>query len=307
MNPLDLSATPFAPLSAHLLDLLQALEGHDIPLILVGGFGLFLRRQIVVQRGIQTLYAVIPEPRATEDLDFILKLQLLADVSKMEGLRATIDILGYEVVESAREYQFRKPGTVWGSQRDVKIDLMARTPEEGDPKLHIGGRRLMPQKHNNPLHAFRTPEAIAVEESLEEVALSELCTSGQSYTGTIYLPVSFALYLMKLFAFRDEQIGRKGSNREQYARKHAIDLYTISALLTAEEYDALSIYREKYESHPTVQEATTIVSEYFARRDSPGTIRLQEHPDFPAANQLEDFVGLLAEIFSAQTTRLPSE
>jgi hypothetical protein len=297
MTPLDLGATPFAPLSAHLLDLLQALEGKDIPLILVGGFGLFLRRQLAVQGGSATLYEVIPEPRATEDLDFILKLQLLADLSKMAGLRATLDGLGYEVIESAKEYQFRKPGTVWGSQRNVKIDLMARSPEEGDPKLHIGGRRLMPKKQNNPLHAFRTPEAIAVEENLQEVALSGLCTSSESYTGTIYLPASFALFLMKLFAFRDEQIDKKGPNREQYARKHAIDLYTISALLTVEEYDMLPTYREKYGSHPVAQEAKMIVSEYFARRDSPGAIRLQEHPDFPSVNQLEDFLSLLAEIF----------
>lgn len=214
MTPLDLSATPFVPLSAHLLDLLQALEGKKVPLILVGGFGLFLRRQLAVQRGSATLYEIIPEPRATEDLDFVLKLQLMADLSKMAALRATLDGLGYEVVESAKEYQFRKPGTVWDSQRNVKIDLMARSPEEGDPKLPIGGRRLMPKKQNNPLHAFRTPEAIAVEENLQEVALSGLCTSGKSYSGTIYLPASYALFLMKRFAFRDEQIEQKGPGRE---------------------------------------------------------------------------------------------
>jgi len=296
MTPLDLGATPFAPLSTHLLDLLQALDGKEVPLILVGGFGLFLRRQVAVQRGSATLYEVIPEPRATEDLDFILKLQLLADLSKMAALRATLDGLGYEVIESAKEYQFRKPGTVWGSHRNVKIDLMARSPEEGDPKLHIGGRRLMPKKQNNPLHAFRTPEAIAVEEDLQEIVLSGLGTSGATCTGTIYLPAPFALLLMKLFAFRDEQIGQKGPNREQYARKHAIDLYTISALLTAEEYDMLPTYREKYGSHPVTQEAKLIVSEYFTRRDSAGALRLQEHPDFPIVNQLDDFLSLLTEI-----------
>jgi hypothetical protein len=170
MTPLDLTTTPFAPLSSHLLDLLHALEGEDIPLILVGGFGLFLRRLLITQLGVPTLYPSVPVPRATEDFDVVLKLHILADVVRMKTLRAAIDGLGYQVVETAQEYQFRKPGTAWGSNRDVKIDLMAREPETTDPKLYVGGVRLMPRNRNNPLHAYRTPEAVAVEADLWEIA-----------------------------------------------------------------------------------------------------------------------------------------
>ena len=120
MKPIDLTQTAFASLGAHLLDLLAALEGQDIPLIVVGGFGLFLRQEIALASGQDLLYADAPSPRATEDFDVVLKLSLLADVAKMQQLRAALDSLGYRVVENAKEYQFFKPDTVWGAHRDVE-------------------------------------------------------------------------------------------------------------------------------------------------------------------------------------------
>jgi hypothetical protein len=42
---MNIDRTVNGPLAAHLLDLLDALEDQNIPLILVGGFGLFLRRE----------------------------------------------------------------------------------------------------------------------------------------------------------------------------------------------------------------------------------------------------------------------
>lgn len=146
MPVIDLRDNPFSSMSAHLLDLLHALEGNDVPLILVGGFGLYLRRRFVEAEGSRTLYSPLPETRATEDFDFAIKLELLADSGKMRAQREALNDLGYQVFPKAEEYQFVKPGTGDASHRDVKIDLLARQPGPNDPKLHFGDRRVMPKK-----------------------------------------------------------------------------------------------------------------------------------------------------------------
>ena len=68
MPAVDLTRTPFAPLGAYLLDLLHALDGHEIPLILVGGFGLFLRQEHLAAEGTRTLFPGVSPARATEAL-----------------------------------------------------------------------------------------------------------------------------------------------------------------------------------------------------------------------------------------------
>ena len=302
MRPIDLRNTPFSPLASHLLDILHSLEGQDIPLILVGGFGLYLRRRLVETEGLRTLYDILPEPRATEDFDLAVRLHLLADIEKMQTLRNTLNRLGYEVVKSAEEYQFYKPGTGGPDRRNVKVDLMAREPGPDDPRLHSGGVRLMPRRKNNPLHAFRTPEAIAVEDGVREIVIAGSLTTGEVYQCRIFIPHPYALYLMKLFAFRDEEIGRKGIPRPLYARKHALDLYTLTALLTPDEYDTLTAYHKRYGTHPIGVEAAEIVRQFFGSQNASGALRLLEHTNFPEANRLEDFLALLQEVFN----RLPA-
>lgn len=64
----------------------------------------------------------------------------------------------------------------------------------------------------------------------------------------------------------------------------------------------LAQYRHKYasdlETAPVTRETGEIVAQLFTNRAAPGALRLQEHSDFPTANQMDDFLGLLAEIFS---------
>lgn len=182
---MNLERSAFAPLAAHLLDLLHALEGQGIPLILAGGFGLFLRRQRILESGVRTLLERTPEARATEDFDVVLRLELLADLPKMIALRQALDALGYEVVQSAQTYQFVKPGTAWGAARDVKVDLLARQPGAGDPPLRVDNRRVKPSPKGSPLHAHVTPEAIAVEDGLLELPLEGRRTDGEPSAGTV--------------------------------------------------------------------------------------------------------------------------
>ena len=69
------------PLRACLLDLLYELRDHDIPLTVGGGYGLFLKRMYLADRKEQTLFAQLPEPRATNDIDVFLRAELLTGVS----------------------------------------------------------------------------------------------------------------------------------------------------------------------------------------------------------------------------------
>ena len=264
MIPLD--TTPFASLAAHLLDLIRATEGKKIPLILVGGFGMTLRRERVVATKERTLYDSLPSLRTTEDFDLLLQLEALADMNRMSVLRATLDALGYIVVPSAQNFQFFLQNSNNENRSNVKIDLLARQPEAEDPPLIIKGHRIMPRKNNNPLHAYMTPEAIAAEYMLQKITVSGALTTGEAYQGSIFLPHPYAIYLMKLFAFRDEENAEKGKGREPYARKHARDLYTLTELLTQTEYDELSIFRARYQKHPIAIEAGQIVQDFLEIR-----------------------------------------
>jgi hypothetical protein len=48
-----------------LLDLLYELRERTIPLTIGGGFGLFLKRRHFAERRVRTVFAELPEPRAT--------------------------------------------------------------------------------------------------------------------------------------------------------------------------------------------------------------------------------------------------
>ncbi|WP_394796896.1 hypothetical protein [Armatimonas sp.] len=296
MAAVDLSRTPFAPLGAHLLDLLHALSGHEIPLILVGGFGLFLRQEHLLVTGSETLFPGVPAARATEDFDALLQLTVLADVEKMRSLRDALTTLGYEVVVGAERYQFFKPDTAGAGRRNVKIDLLARKPEAGDPQLTHDSRRIGPLAKKNPLHAHVTPEAFAVEEGLVQVPLAGNRTDGASSTGAVFLTNPYALYLMKLFAFRDEEEGKKGAGRQDYARKHAQDIATITALLTESESAELPAYRARHLDHVLAQEAAEIVERYFHDEAQAGPLRMTEAGVHQALRNLAH--GVLTETFN---------
>ena len=297
---MNLSSTPFAPLGAHLLDLIAALEGHDVPLMIAGGFGLFLRRERLAGTNETTLLAEIPPARATEDFDLLLSLDLMADPTRLAALRRAIDVLGYQVRPAAREYQFVKPDSAWGRQRDVKIDLLAPEPDVADPRLLVKQRRVKPRAKHSPLHAHVTPEAIAADLWPLNVHLSGLDTTGNQREGSMLLPNCFTLLSMKLHAFRDEHEGRKGEGRGLYAEKHARDLFTIVALLTAGEDDTRRALSAEFASHPAAREAAGIVQSYFAGLDGSGLPRLRGGLGaLPQPQSVRIFLDVLRETFPA--------
>ena len=297
---MNLNDTPFAPLGAHLLDLVAALEGQDAPLMLVGGFGLFLRRERLAGSGERTLLQEIPPARATEDFDLLLSLDLMADPTRLNLLHDAMRGLGYEVRPEAQNFQFVKPGSAWAGHRDVKIDLLAPEPDERHPQLVLKPPRVKPRAAGAHLHAHAMAEAVAVDVQPLSVRLEGRGATGAWREGSVLLPNAYSLLVMKLHAFRDEHEGRKGEGRDLYAEKHARDLFTIVALLTAGEDDTRRALSAKFASHPAAREAAGIVQSYFAGLDGPGLPRLRGGLGaLPQPQSVRTFLDVLRETFPA--------
>jgi len=173
------------------------------------------------------------------------------------------------------------------------VDLLARTPDlKQFPSVNMDVRRIRP----NPsvgLHAHRTDEAIAIEEKLSEITLTGLRTNGEPYTGTLFLHSTYALLMMKLYALRDQV----NDETRGFGRKHALDLYTLMAILTEPEYAETHELSLRYRETEEARECARIVADLFATIDSIGMLRVRENEAFPINADIADFRALLEETF----------
>ena len=285
--------TPVDPLLTTLLDLLYELRDSDLPLLLGGGYGLYLKQLRSRESGEPSLLNAVPPTRATNDLDIFLRTEVITDSSRLRPLRDALDRLGFKVIPSAQNYQFARKFALGGLDWDIKVDLLARTPNITTfPHMKVDARRVKP----NPsvgLHAHRTDEAVAIEDSMTSVAVSGHRSNGEEYVGRIYLPSTYALLMMKLFALRD-QWDREGKD---FGRKHAIDLYTLIALTTEPEYRVCLELSERYRHGTEGKEAARIVSELFFDESGAGVLRLKEHGTLPSDADVPSFLTLLKEFF----------
>ena len=223
---------------------------------------------------------------------------MLADESRVKQMIEALDRLGYKVIEVAKYYQFVKKIPELTEPDGIKIDLLTRYPPQPflDAKtVRTGdGRRVKPGKSGLGLHAHQTDEAVAIEEELIEVTVQGKRTTGDDFRAVILLPQAFPYMMMKLFAFRDQKhmSGKKG-----YGRHHALDLYTIVAMMTRQEYEIAKRLGIQFGQEPTVLEAAAIVRDAFANSETMGTLRLREHPHFTQAMNVKEFLAVLSELF----------
>ena len=281
-------------LKTSLLDLLHQLENRQIPLILGGGYGLYLK-QIHLQENIdETLIdgSLWPRPRATQDLDIFIKTELLVDIEKLRLIKVALDTLGYDPIPGAEYMQFVK---ILENDRSVKVDFLTGPLEEfqNDRRLRVDERRIQP-RNSVGLHAHRTDEAVAFQKALMELTVDGILSSGYPYSGTIYIPQSFTYLLMKLFAFRDQMNDQDKNN----AQHHALDLYRILAMLTKVEYDLVKKFVGYYRDNPVVTEARQIIKHHFNSTESLGSLRLREHDLFMPEMDLAAFLGAFGDLFN---------
>ena len=102
--------------------------------------------------------------------------------------------------------------------------------------------------------------------------------------------------MMKLFAFRD----RLDDPDKEFGRYHALDLYTILATTTEEEWEYALQLRDQHKNDPFTIEAGQLVSKYFSASERMGMIRLRESPYSRPQLQIEKFMSVLQELFPYQ-------
>ena len=235
-----------------------------------------------------------PEPRSTNDLDLFLRPELLIESEKLKPKAEAIARLGYQVVPGAENYQFVKPGSGGGADvGSVKIDILTGPQSRfKGTKVRADARRARP----NPsigIHAHPVDEALTLEDGLLPIVLSGVLSSGESSEAEIFLPHPFTFSMMKLFAFRD----RLGDADKDFGRYHALDLYTILATTTEDEWGYALTLRDQNRDQPGIIEAGRLVEEHFSAIDRLGMIRLRESPYYRPELRLDDFMPALQELF----------
>lgn len=255
------------PLVTALLDLAHELPEFPRPVLVGGGFGLYLKQRHLEDSGdVQTLIPgeLWPPARATEDVDLLLPTEVIVSADHMRAIREALDRLNYE--PEVKYFQFVKP-TPSGP---VKVDLLTcDIPEELSGRVKMKSMRVRPTG-DVQLHAYLTREALELGLSPSEFVLRGTRSDGSEDELSVYVPNSFTYLLMKLHAFRD----RVNDERKNLASHHALDLYRIVAMMTRDEYELVQELAQRHADSSAVQDASGVVAEQFGGDRSIGMIRL---------------------------------
>ena len=280
-------------LRSALLELLFDLRHDDLPLIIGGGYGLYLKREQVRLQGMRTLLSEWPEARATNDLDLFLRPELLINPLQLKPLADTLRRLGYQPVRGAEKYQFAKPGPSGGPEGSIKIDLLTGPQSRfRETSAKVDPRRIRPRPSVD-LHAHPVDEALTLEDDLLPITLEGRLADGSKAQAVVYLPHPLTFVVMKLFAFRD----RVNDENKQYGSYHALDIYGIIATISEMEWNRALELRKLHQASEQIKEAGRIVDQYFATLNRQGMVRMRESPYCLDRLQLEEFCGAILELF----------
>jgi hypothetical protein len=287
------------PLQASLLDLHHELRAHDIPLIIGGGLGLFLKQQQIKNEGLRTLFTSLPEARSTNDIDLFFRAEIVANLGRVQNFVAALEKLGYVALERAKYLQWTRTVVVAGIDQEIKLDLLVGPVEEFRSDLKMNNRpRVRPKGKNVRFHAHETPEAIEIQSDLTPVELRGRLSGGEPHTAIVFVPQAFTYLMMKLHAFADRKDkSSKAESDKQLGRHHALDLYAVVAMMTEGEYHRAVRLGQVYRDNDRLKRSRSIVAESFAALTAPGMIRLQEHPLCRQDFNLTEFMEVLGEIF----------
>lgn len=276
----------FGDLRTTLLDLAHDLQDQDVPLVIGGGYGLFLwqtglERAAAAGAKTRTLIQIEhwPEARSTQDLDIFLRGEVLTDNRRFTVLRQALERLGFTPVESNRFWQFKKE--IDGS-KTVLIDILTGPVDEYAEKVRVDDRRVRPRRtppgrHEAAqpkvqLHARLTDEAIGLNSSTQPCRVEGLLTGGSTFVTEIGRPHPFPYLLMKLTAFDD----RKDDERKGLAAHHALDAFRIVAMMTEGEFQETRQLWQRHAERTAVVRATAIIAEHFVEVGL-GIQRIRQH------------------------------
>ena len=278
-----------------LLDLSGELPEFPTPMLIGGGFGLYLKQRHMEeeQPPIETLIPgeLWPPARATQDVDLLLPTEVIVSLEYMRSIRAALDRLGYK--PDVEFFQFSKQ-TPRGS---VKIDLLTcNVPAEHVEKVKLSPPRVRPGG-NVQLHAYLTKEALALSLSPFELTLQGQRSDGGLAELVVHIPNPFTYLLMKLHALHD----RIKDESKNLGAHHALDIYRIVSMLTREEYALVRKLSTGYADSEAVVAASTIVRNAFKNLEGIGLLRLRQGAMEAGLQWSEvrsdDFVLVLGELF----------
>ncbi len=279
------------PLRTLLLDLHRSLAGQ-FSLIIAGGYGLYLKHQLIKEKGTRTLFSEdkLPTSRTTEDIDLFLEAEVVIDDARMKAMREALTALGMIPIESAKYYQFEKNVGLAGKVRiDLLVGPMGHLSDSKNLKMDSRRARA---KGFADLHAHPVPEAIAVEDKLFPIRVSGELSDTTHTDAEIFIPQAFSYLMMKLFAYRD----RKNDDTKDYARHHALDIYRIVGLMTEKEYQDVLDLSKVHRENEKVREARMIVGSSFATQTGEGVLSMKAHRLYSPKLDIGEFVEVMAEI-----------
>jgi len=277
------------PLLTTLLDLDSALNSRK-KLIIAGGYGLFLKQLYVRDNPqIRTLFGedALPNARTTEDIDLILRAEIVTDSASMKVIRSVLDQLDFTAVKAAKYTQFVRPMSLG----HVKIDLLAAPLGEFASRVPRDARRVKPRPSVG-LHASKLEEALAVDRHAILIPIQGQLSSGEPHATEVLIPQAFTYLLMKLCAYRD----RMDDADKNLGQHHALDIYRIVGLLMQDEDSDVRGLIAEFAQHPVVIEARQIAATHFIAPDGIGRLRIREHPLSSTALDLDRLAGELKQL-----------
>lgn len=257
----------------HLLDLLVEPDTEGI--VLAGGFGLYLKRQFLLDQNQPILIAEPPPSRTTQDMDFFLSMSFFAP-ARAAALKTVLDRLGYEVMEDAKHFHFRKqverPGLF---PLEIRVDLLARSPRI-EEDIRSDARRVRAPGGIH-LHGRNTPEAFSVEARTLEIPLVGNKSNGQQVMTRVLVPHSYSWLFMKVRAAHDWLVRKeRGDEDKAGSEKHLQDIYTLVALLTEAELTEADEMNQQFKELDLVDEIRAGCRALFAQDNSLGWLQLLE-------------------------------
>lgn len=228
------------PLWEEFVPLWEAMRAAHPPVILAGGYGLFLKQRSALERQDELIAVPLARwlsfaPRATKDLDILIGLEVIADEEQLAVIGRALRQCGF--IEKQPRWQFVKhlPG-----DRKVLVDIHAPEPPADHPHVVAARPRVKNTLARGPdrVHGRFNPEAIGAH-------LHPCDVHWDGITVIVPNPLTWAVMKVTAAAERWEQSQNPDRTPEErteqrlQAYKHAADAGRVVALMGVAERDAV--------------------------------------------------------------------
>jgi len=252
----------------HFERLLPRLQKAGGPILVAGGYGLFLKQEWILRQA--TVPIIIPMerwvnavPRATGDIDLILPLELIAGEAPNKEIMRALTHEGFEESRSlhGRRWQFFKNV---GGAKPLAVEFHAPKPDEETSGLQATkfAVKHKPSLGDSGVHGRLNHEAVG---SL----LHPFAFEVNNLEIVVPNPVTWSI--MKLTAAKDNWDKWQSSPRDiedrryyrEAAVKHGGDVCRAVAMSTREEQDRSGELVAAMSETPAFAKAARIVDEFF--------------------------------------------